>query len=236
MSGHSKWNSIKHKKAVTDSKRSQLFSRLGRDIRIAARNGTDPANNNTLREAIDRAKKANLPLANIERILSSQAGAAESVTYEGHGVGGVALLIDTITNNTNRTVAEIRSIMKRNQATLGSPGSVRWQFFPRTVTTANLPPTINREDLELSIIEAGADDISYDENIITISASLEHQQKIESALQTANAIDIDSTTDYFVPPPQRIAITEENQEKLNTLISELTEHEDVVAVYTNQQH
>ncbi len=129
MSGHSKWAQIKRKKEVTDKKKGLIFGRISREILLAAKNGTDPATNNSLRDAIAKAKTANMPQANIERLLSrANNKEMKEVTYEGFGPGGVALLILATTDNTNRTVQEIRTILKNNQGSLASPGSVRWKF------------------------------------------------------------------------------------------------------------
>jgi YebC/PmpR family DNA-binding regulatory protein len=128
MSGHSKWSKIKHKKAATDSKKSKYFGRLSREIKIAARGGKDPAHNAALRDALLRAKKENLPQVNIDRLLSDAKDGQEQVLYEGYGAGGVAVLVSAATNNTNRTVSELRAIFKEHGGSLGEPGSVRWKF------------------------------------------------------------------------------------------------------------
>lgn len=128
MSGHSKWHKVKHRKAATDSKKGKLFGQLARDIKSAARSGSDPAKNSALREAIERARAANLPQANIDRLLHHHTAATQEATYEGYGPGGVALLIQTATDNTNRTVSEVRSLLKEYGGSLGKPGSVRWKF------------------------------------------------------------------------------------------------------------
>ncbi len=129
MSGHSKWSQIKRTKEVVDKKRSQLFGKLSHDILIATASGIDPESNAVLRDAIGRAKKANMPQGNIDRLLARQAEkGTQTITYEGFGPNGVAILITTLTDNPNRTVAEIRAIMKSHNAQLGVPGSVQWKF------------------------------------------------------------------------------------------------------------
>lgn len=128
MSGHSKWRQIKRKKDVTDSKRGQEFTRLAKQIQIAARDNADPDSNATLREAIKRARQANMPQINVDRLLGRVSEAVQKTTYEAFGPGGVALLIIVGTNNTNRTVAEIRTLLKDNGGTLGQPGCVAWKF------------------------------------------------------------------------------------------------------------
>ena len=129
MSGHSKWHKIKHTKAVSDQRKSKEFGKLARDIQIAARAGTDPAKNASLRDAIARAKKANMPQANIDRLLSRRDDAnVQEVTYEAIGPGGSGLIIIVETDNPNRTVTEVRIILKNHHAQMGGPGSVRWKF------------------------------------------------------------------------------------------------------------
>ena len=129
MSGHSKWSQIKRAKEVTDKKRSQLFGKLSHDILIASASGTDPKTNTALQDAIAKARKGNMPQTNIDRLLERQAKkGTQTVTYEGFGPGGIAILIITLTDNPNRTVAEIRAIMKSHGMQLGVPGSVQWKF------------------------------------------------------------------------------------------------------------
>lgn len=130
MSGHSKWHKVKHRKAATDSQKSKLFGQLSRDIKSAARQGSDPATNSALREAIERAKKDNLPQANIDRLLHRDATNQQQATYEGYAYGGVAILVQVETDNTNRTIADLRSLFKQFAGRLSEPGSVRWKFHP----------------------------------------------------------------------------------------------------------
>lgn len=129
MSGHSKWSQIKRAKEIVDKKRSQLFGKLSHDILLAAANGVDPSTNTALRDAILKARKGNMPQANIDRLLARQAQrGTQTITYEGFGPSGIAVIITTLTDNPNRTVAEIRAIMKSHNGQLGVPGSVRWKF------------------------------------------------------------------------------------------------------------
>lgn len=142
MSGHSKWHKIKHQKEATDKKKGQLFGKLSREIATAARSEKDPAKNAALRDAIARAKKANVPQANIDRLLSGADKPMATVTYEGFGPGGSSMLIIIETDNGNRTVGELRLMMRDHGGNLGDPGSVRWKFTPQHELLPNFPPLV----------------------------------------------------------------------------------------------
>jgi len=233
MSGHSKWHKIRHKKAATDSKKSKLFGQLSREIKIAARSGVDPANNHQLREAIDRAKKMNLPQANIDRLLSATADDNTSITYEGYGPGGVAILIFVETDNTNRTVAEVRSILKDHAGSLGSNGSVLWKFTAQYEMEARCADTIDRDALELAVIDAGATDITWDQGILSIASPPTARTQIEAAV-TQEGITIESSELVHAPPlDQRVALSPENGEVLSRLLQELEDHPDVLSVFSD---
>ena len=169
MSGHSKWSSIKHKKAATDAKRGQLFTKLGREITVVARNGGgDPEMNASLRLAIQRARDANMPNDNVKRAIERATGAGdgaklEEITYEGYAPGGTAVLIQTVTDNKNRTVADLRTTLSRNGGTLAETGAVAWQFDLRGVIS--VPANgVDADEVQLAAIEAGALDVSSDED------------------------------------------------------------------------
>ena len=148
MSGHSKWSQIKRGKEIVDKKRSQLFGKLSHDILLATTSGTDPEHNTDLRDAIAHARKANMPQANIDRLLARQAEkGTQTIFYEGFGSGGIAILITALTDNPNRTVAEIRAIMKSHNSQLGVPGSVRWKFDDKG--TPKYPVQTTEETKEL---------------------------------------------------------------------------------------
>src|SRR5579864_8183400 len=154
MSGHSKWAQIKRQKGAADAKRGQLFTKLGREIAVAAKDGSDPAANARLRLAIQRARDANMPMDNIERAIKRGAGAGEGahfqeVTYEGYGPSGVAILVQVLTDNRNRTAAEIRSVFNRGGGNLGESGSVRWLFDDRGVVTVEVGDQ-DTEDIALA--------------------------------------------------------------------------------------
>ena len=232
MSGHSKWHRIKHKKAQTDSKRSQLFGRLSREIRVATqKGGKDPNRNAALREAIDRAKKFNLPQVNIERLLNKDSNAITSVLYEGYGPGGVAILVATTTDNTNRTVSELRTLFKKHGGNLGDPGSVLWKFSSALSTTATLPTSLPLEKIELELIDAGADDLSLDDGELMVTSSTEAEASIRAILEANHATEIYAEPTYVVSSSQVVPISESDQANLDALLAELSEHGDVEAIH-----
>ena len=164
MSGHSKWHSIKHKKAAVDAKRGKIFTRLIKELTVAARmGGGDPVGNSRLRTAIAAAKMANMPFENIDRAIKKGTGelpgvSYEEVTYEGYGPAGVAVMIDVMTDNKNRTVAEIRHLMSRNGGNLGANGCVAWMFHKKGIITVGTDE-VNEDELMELFLEAGAEDL-----------------------------------------------------------------------------
>jgi YebC/PmpR family DNA-binding regulatory protein len=239
MSGHSKWSSIKHQKAIKDVRRGKLFSRLSKNISIAARNGGDPGMNPALRLAIDQARAANMPNANIERAIKKGTGEIEGATIEefkmeAYGPGGIALVIKVITDNKNRALSEIKNILSKNNAKMAETGSVSYMFKPKgeiKLAAAEHQP-INNEKIEEEIIESGAEDFEKIEGgylVYTKAADLGKVKKyfencglsIESMkiIQEAeNLIEINDT---------------ELAKKILNLLNELEEQEDIDEVYTN---
>lgn len=235
MSGHSKWHKIKHKKAATDSQKSKMFARISRDITTQVRlGGNDPAMNAGLREAIDRAKKANVPADNIERLLAKDTSRATAITYEGFGPGGVAIMVSVVTDNSNRTVADMRSILKKHGGSLGAPGSVRWKFSPCATVEALLPePKPDLEVLELSLIDAGANDFSVEEDTILVTAPPDKRADMEKVLQAAGLTVTEATTAFCVSPNQQQKVAGEAQAQFEQLLAELSEHPEVLNVFTD---
>src|ERR687892_626963 len=173
MSGHSKWSSIKHKKAATDAKRGQLFTKLARTITVAAREGGgDPDANFTLAAAIEKARSFSMPKDNIQRAIDRGTGAGgaadqiERVVYEGYGAGGAAILVDALTDNRNRTGSEVRNIFDKAGGSLGEPGSVAWQFEKRGVVMVD-GDRYGEDDL-IAAIDAGADDVAVDDDALKV--------------------------------------------------------------------
>src|SRR5579884_4292516 len=173
MSGHSKWAQIKHQKAGNDAKRGQLFTKLGREISIAAREGgPDPEANFRLRLAIQHARDANMPSENIERAIKRGSGQLEGanleeVTYEGYGPGGAAVLVEAMTDNRNRAIAEVRNAFTRGGGNLGEAGSVGWLFEPRGIISIDLDGK-DADELALAAIDAGAEDVSNDAESVEV--------------------------------------------------------------------
>ncbi len=243
MSGHSKWHNIQVRKGKQDKKRSATFTKLAQFITIAAQNGTDPEMNFSLRLATEKARQANMPKENIERAIKKGAGELgdgvqlDELTYEGFGPGGVAIMIDVVTDNKNRSVGDVKNIAGKKGGTIGAPGSVQWQFDRRGVTRVESEEIHkyekDRENIELSLMDAGALDIVWDENGLEIISTIEDLKKITSALQAVQISIEESGLEWVAK--EKIEIDEEIGEKLGNLIEALEEYDDVRAVYTNAQ-
>jgi YebC/PmpR family DNA-binding regulatory protein len=236
MSGHSKWHSIKHKKAVVDARRGQHFTKLARAITVAAREGGgDPDGNPALALAIQKARDASMPKDNIERAIAKGTGEGldadqiETVVYEGYGPGGVALLIETLTDNRNRTGADVRHLLSKHGGNLGEPGSVSYLFDKRGVIVVDA----NRydEDDLIPAIDAGAEDIALDEDVFEIITEPGDLGTVRDALARAG-VELDSA-DVTQRPKARVPVQEGDAAKLMKLIDALEESDDVGAVHAN---
>ncbi|CEP66153.1 Transcriptional regulator TACO1-like [Moorella glycerini] len=239
MSGHSKWANIKHRKAKADEKRGRLFTKIGREIIIAARQGGgDPEGNPRLKAAIARAKEVNMPNENIQRAIMRGTGeiegaAYEEMVYEGYGPGGVAMLLNIATDNRNRTASEIRYIFSRNGGSLGESGCVAWMFNPKGVISVEVPAGEKREELILQAIEAGAEDVDdSDAEALEIKTAPEDLERVKKALQEAGAA-ITSAAIEMVPQTTVTIDDPEMAAKVMRLVDRLEDHDDVQAVYTN---
>jgi YebC/PmpR family DNA-binding regulatory protein len=236
MSGHSKWHSIKHKKAVVDARRGQQFTKLARAITVAAREGGgDPDGNPPLALAIQKARDASMPKDNIERAIAkgtgegSDASAIETVIYEGYGPGGVALLIETVTDNRNRTGADIRHAFSKYGGSLGEPGSVAYLFDKRGVIVVDA--SSYDEDNLMPAIDAGAEDIALDDDVFEVITEPGDLQAARDALEQAG-VEIESA-DLTQRPKSRVPVGETEAAKLMKLIDALEESDDVNAVHAN---
>jgi YebC/PmpR family DNA-binding regulatory protein len=237
MSGHSKWASIKHKKAATDAKRGQLFTKLARAITVAAREGGgDPEANFTLAAAIEKARGFSMPKDNIQRAIDRGTGAGggdeqiERVVYEGYGAGGAAVLVDTLTDNRNRTGSEVRNIFDKAGGSLGEPGSVAWQFEKKGVVLVDAG-RYNEEDL-LAAIDAGADDVAEDGDVLKITCSPQSLTPVRTALE-AEKVEIQSA-ELAMEPNAVVEVTDEADARaLIRLMDALDDHDDVEAVHAN---
>jgi YebC/PmpR family DNA-binding regulatory protein len=236
MAGHSKWAQIKRKKAVVDQRRGKLFTKLIKEISIAAREGGgDPEGNPRLRLAIQTAKDANMPQDNIQRAIQRGTGELpgvqyEEIAYEGYGPGGVAIYIETVTDNRNRTVAEIRHLLSKNNGRLGETGSVAWMFTKKG--TIRVPTGSIGEDALLQIVvEAGADDMQPTDDFYEIATSLEQFERVKQAFADKN-VPIDSA-DLRMEPTSTIRVEGKEAEQVLKLVEALDEHDDVQNVYAN---
>jgi YebC/PmpR family DNA-binding regulatory protein len=236
MSGHSKWASIKHKKAVVDQRRGQHFTKLARAVQVAAKEGGgDPTGNASLALAIQKARDASMPKDNIERAIAKGTGAGndaeqwESVLYEGYGPGGVALLIEALTDNRNRTGADVRHLLGKHGSSLGEPGSVAYLFDKRGLIEVDAA-RYDEDDLIVAI-DAGAEDIVLDEDIYEIVTEPSDLTAVRAAL-TAAGIELGSS-DVTQRPKTRVPLEEADAIKLMRLIDDLEENDDVGAVHAN---
>lgn len=240
MSGHSKWATIKRKKAATDSARGNLFTRLIKEITIAARNGGgDPNGNPRLRLAIQTAKAANMPADNIKRGIQKGTGelpgvSYEEITYEGYGAAGVAILVDVVTDNANRTVSEIRHAFSRNNGNLGQAGSVAWMFQKKgsIIVAAGQKTPLSEDDLLSIILEAGADDMQAEtDGTFSIVTSPQAFEPVKKALED-KGIAVESASLQMVPG-NTVKVTGKDAENVMKLMNTLEEHDDVQNVYSN---
>ena len=236
MAGHSKWAQIKHKKAVTDARRGAEFTKLARAIQVAARDGGgDPAGNASLANAIQKAKDAGMPKQNIERATAKGTGAdtdadaIETVVYEGYGPGGVAIMVEALTDNRNRTGSEVRHVFSKSGGSLGEPGSVAWQFEKKGVIVVDAARA-SEDDLMVAI-DAGAEDVEIDENVYEVVTAPADLQSAREALEAAG-IAIESA-ELTMRPTSRVEVDEGQVRSLMRLLEELEEHDDVNAVHAN---
>ncbi len=236
MSGHSKWANIKRRKMAQDAKRGQLFTKLGREIEIAAREGgPDPETNFKLRLVIEKAKRANMPKENIERAIRRGAGlekgyALEDFTLEGYGPHGVAMLVHVLTDNRNRAVAEVRRVFNRHGGNLGESGCVSWLFEPRGYITLSVDDQ-DPEELAMIAIDAGADDVDISDNMVEVYTKVEDFQWVKEALEQ-RGLKIEAAQISMVPKNQ-VTLDEKATFQNMNLIEALEELDDVTEVFSN---
>jgi len=236
MSGHSKWATTKRKKAAIDAKRGKMFTKLIKEISIAARQGGgDPSGNPRLRLAIDNAKSANMPADNIDRAVKKATGELEGqsyseITYEGYGPNGIAVMVEVATDNKNRTVAEVRHSFSKSGGSLGENGSVAWMFERKGIITLPTQGKTEEEILEL-ILDKGADDLSTEEDFFEIQTSVENFETVRKAL-IDKELSIENASLQWVAK-NTVVVSGEAAEAVIKLIESLEDNDDVQNVFTN---
>ncbi len=236
MAGHSKWKQIKHKKARMDAQRGKIFTKLIKEITVAARlGGGDESANPRLRSAIAAAKAANMPYSNIERAIKKGTGELpgvvyEEAVYEGYGPGGTAIMVECLTDNKNRTVADMRHLFSKYGGNLSETGSVAWMFERKGEITVRMDG-LTEDDVLMVALEAGADDMKVEEGIATIICAPEELDKIKQALE-ANNIPYESAEINMVPQ-NTVKVEGKQAVQLLKLMEHLEEHDDVQNVYSN---
>jgi YebC/PmpR family DNA-binding regulatory protein len=232
MSGHSKWSTIKRQKAVTDAKRGAVFTRLGNMIAIAARGGTDPDTNSALAMAIEKAKLANMPLSNIERAIArvadKSAAQLQEFLYEGYGPGGVAILVECATDNSNRTYPEVKSAFNKHGGSIAEKGSVAFQFSRKGYIRVEA----TGEDALLAVLDAGAEDASEEDGGMDVYTDPKELAKVRDAV-TAAGLKVSEAELTYVPQNQIAVSDEETSGKVYRLLDALDDLDDVVNTHTN---
>ncbi len=243
MSGHSKWSTIKRKKGANDAARGKLFTKLAREIQVAAREGADPSANIRLRLAVDRARAVNMPKDNIERAIRRGAGLdkdaaeIEEVTYEGYGPHGVAILVECLTDNRNRTISEVRRAFTRAGGSLGEPGSVAWQFTSKGYILFNRQDEqgndrgIDPDEVFMVALEAGADDVEISDDAIEVYTARTDLAQVSQALEEAGLKPDQS--ELIMQPNVTLSLSPEESLSVMNLIDTLEELDDVSKVYHN---
>ena len=238
MSGHSKWSTIKHKKGAADIKRGKLFSKLSRAIIVAAKEGgSDPSANLALANAIEKARSYSMPKDNIERAIArgsgadSDAGQFETVIYEGYGPDGVAVLVEALTDNRNRTASEVRHLFSKHGGNLGTTGAVAWQFERRGVVLVDASG-VDEDELMLAAAEGGADDIELDESTLQVTSAPESLSSVREAIESAGfAVQ---SAELSMVPKTTVEVSDESAAKrVMKLIDALEDNDDVQEVYAN---
>jgi YebC/PmpR family DNA-binding regulatory protein len=238
LSGHSKWSSIKHKKGAADAKRGKLFSKLSRAIIVAAKEGGgDPANNLALQNAIEKAKSYSMPKDNIDRAIAKGSGADadanafETIVYEGYGPEGVAVIVEALTDNKNRTAADVRHMFAKHGGNLGATGAVAWQFDRRGVVVVPAEG-VDEEALLLVAADGGADDIEQDGDVFQVTSAPESLAAVREAIEAAG-LTVDSAELMLVPKTTVAVEDEATARQVMRLIDELEDNDDVQDVYAN---
>jgi len=238
MSGHSKWATTKHKKAVVDARRGKLFAKLIKNVEVAARTGgADPAGNPTLYDAVQKAKKSSVPNDNIDRAVRRGAGleaggaSYETVTYEGYGPGGVAVLVECLTDNRNRAAADVRTAFTRNGGSMADPGSVSYLFTRKGVVIVGKAPAVAEDDVLAAVLDAGAEEVNDLGESFEVVSEATDLVAVRTALQQAG-LDYESAEAAFLPSAE-VPLDEEHARRVFRLIEAIEDSDDVQDVYAN---
>jgi YebC/PmpR family DNA-binding regulatory protein len=236
MSGHSKWSTIKRQKGVADTKRSQIFTKLAKEITVAAREGDpDPHTNARLRLAVQKARDNNMPLDNIERAIKRATGSAEGaalveLTLEAYGPGGSAILLQALTDNRNRTLSDVRSVLNRGGANMGESGCVSWLFDTRGVITVEASD-VDPEDLALQAIDAGADDVKIEQSSVEIHTQPRDLEAVRKALEEQGVGIL--SAELLQVPKSLVSLDADSATQALKLLEKLEELDDLQHVFTN---
>lgn len=236
MSGHSKWHNIQAKKGKADAARGKIFTKLGREIAVAARNNPNPSTNSKLADVIAKAKAANMPNDNIERSIKRAAGELgdrdyKELTYEGYGVGGAAVIIKTLTDNNNRTAGDVRAIMSKHGGSLGTTGSVSYMFDEKGVIVLERTPDLTEEQVTDYAIEAGADDVVTQEDAFEIYTSVPAFSEARKFFEEKGLAFLEAELSMI--PQNKITLSEDKLETFKKMLDKLDENDDVQTVWHN---
>lgn len=240
MSGHSKWANIKHRKGKQDAQRAKIFTKLGKELIIAAKNGGgDPENNPRLKTVIQKARAANMPMDNITRVIQKATGELsgvnyEEITYEGYGPGGAAVMLDIMTDNRNRTAGDIRHLFSKHGGNLGESGCVSWMFKKQGIIIIDKEDlTKDADEVMMIALEAGAEDIQEEEEVFEIKCAWEEFDEVLNKIKEAGLDP--SVAEITMIPENEVALEGNDAEKMLKLIDVLEEHDDVQNVYHNAE-
>lgn len=239
MSGHSKWANIKHKKERTDSKRGKIFTKIGREIAVAVKEGgADPEGNSKLKDVVAKAKANNMPNDTILRSIKKAAGELgninyESIVYEGYGPGGVAVIVEALTDNRNRTAGEVRHSFDKNGGSLGATGCVSWMFDRKGVIIIEKGDSVDEDELMMSALDAGALDVEDDEDAMEITTDVASFSKVYDALEKAGFEF--AMAEVQLVPSNTVEVTEDIEEAVQKMLDMLEDSDDVQNVYHNAE-
>ncbi len=239
MSGHSKWANIKHKKGKADAARGKVFTKLGKELAIAAKGGSDPSTNSKLADVVAKAKSNNMPMDTIMRAIKKGSGEMEGVdyeeiTYEGYAPGGVAVIVTTLTENRNRTAGDVRHIFDKNGGSMGVSGAVSWMFDKKGVIIVEKDGGIDEEELMMLALDAGAEDFTAEEDSFEILTSAESFSEVRQKLETIG-IPMASAEVTMVPQNYIEVTAEEDVKKINKMMDMFDDNDDVQDVYHNAE-